>query len=190
MKLTKDQAWRKALDEAIAHHVATSQKAKGTTQAMLTALYTGLRVVRETMEADTLRTNDIKQLIACALDCLGAAYYDASQSGQELTYPPGKEKTFANDPTERGRLCRLANREIDDLVDRLEAAGMPGHGICAALIVKYAALANETGASVTQCLEVAAERIALEYGDERVDAELPEHLRDRFPDAPPKGKPS
>ncbi len=88
-KLTKDQAWKQALDRAVEHHHATSRKGKSSLDDNMKGLYTGVRVIREKIEADTLRSNDLVQLIACALDCLGAGLYDASQRGEKPEFPPG-----------------------------------------------------------------------------------------------------
>ena len=89
--MTREQAWKKAIDDALAHFgEKTKWKRHGVTVStddLLHALHTGLLVVREKLEADTMRTNDLTQLIAVALDCLGAAYYDAAERGEEPKRP-------------------------------------------------------------------------------------------------------
>lgn len=64
---------------------------------------------------------------------------------------------------ERARLSRLANEHLDAACARMAEAGMPGQGICASLIVKYASVARASGGSLTQALEAAAECIAVAY---------------------------
>lgn len=90
--MTREQAWAKALDEAVAHHLATTRRGKDTKQQILGGLYLGLREVRERMEAGTVRTNDLNQLIACALDCLGAVIYEAVASGERPLRPDELEQ--------------------------------------------------------------------------------------------------
>jgi len=85
MKVTREQAWKMAVDDALRHHVESSRRDTATSEQNLTALYTGLRVLRDKMTRDELRTTDLTQLIACALDCLGSALYDASQRGEDLS---------------------------------------------------------------------------------------------------------
>ena len=85
--MTRDQAWRKAIDDALRHHHESSTKDRASTDQMLGGLYAGLKVVQQKMEANTLITNDLTQLIACALDCLGAAYHDANERGEEPLRP-------------------------------------------------------------------------------------------------------
>jgi len=85
--MTREQAWAKALEEAVAHHLATTRRGKDSKQQMLNGLYTGLLEVRQRMDAGTVRTNDLNQLVACALDCLGAVIYDAVSRGEKPLRP-------------------------------------------------------------------------------------------------------
>lgn len=68
------------------------------------------------------------------------------------------------EPEERARLCRLANEEIDLVVERLRAAGMPDVGVCGALLVNYAHLARTSGATLEQAMEQAIESVARAFG--------------------------
>ncbi len=80
--LTKDQAWQQAAERVLALHRKTSRKDTHELQDMLSGLYSGLRIVRDKMTANELRTSDLEQLIACALDALGSGLYEASQRGE------------------------------------------------------------------------------------------------------------
>jgi len=90
--MTPEQAWAKALEEAVAHHLATTGRGKYSKEQMLNGLYTGLLAVRERMAAGTVRTNDLYQLVACALDCLGAVIYDAVSRGEKPLRPDELEQ--------------------------------------------------------------------------------------------------
>ena len=93
--MTREQALDNAIRDALAHHRASTSFASGaaTTEKHLQGLYAGLRIVREKMTADRLRSNDLTQLIACALDCLAAGYYDAAERGEEPTLPPPEDRS-------------------------------------------------------------------------------------------------
>lgn len=91
MKLTREQAWDQALADALQHFQKCSRVKDGKPDDMYTALYHGCADVRRRLEAGTLRTNHMSQLIACALDCLGAGYFEASERGEVPRKPTPEE---------------------------------------------------------------------------------------------------
>jgi hypothetical protein len=99
--VTREQAWEKARVDALSHFQESSQMRQHgvtvTTEKMHQGLYAGLRIVRERLAVGTLRSNDLVQLVACALDCLGAAYYDAIARGEE---PKRPSEVRGEDPTD------------------------------------------------------------------------------------------
>ena len=85
--MTREDALRKAIEDVLRHHGEASTLRWASTEKILGGLYAGLRVVRQKMTDDTLITNDLTQLIACALDALAVAYADATERGEEPLRP-------------------------------------------------------------------------------------------------------
>lgn len=85
--MTREEAWQQALKQAIAHAEAVKDHGANQ-QRLLSGLYTGVIEVRRIMERNALRTNDLTQLIACALDCLAVGLYEAELRGEKPSYPP------------------------------------------------------------------------------------------------------
>ena len=85
--MTRKEAWQEALEQAVAHHLVTTRREKDTTDVMLDLLVHGMGEVHSRLMSGRLRTNDLTQLSACALDCLGAAIYDANQRGEKPLRP-------------------------------------------------------------------------------------------------------
>jgi hypothetical protein len=77
----------KVIAEALAHHAKTTRLDKDTTDQMLAGLLIGINEVSARLLMGSLRTNDLHQLIACALDCLCAGTWDAVQRGEKPLRP-------------------------------------------------------------------------------------------------------
>lgn len=85
--MTRDEAWQKAIEQALAHYRKVSRKDTASTPQMMQALYAGLVAMRGLIVSHQMRTNDLVQLIACALDCLASGTWDAIQRGEEPKTP-------------------------------------------------------------------------------------------------------
>jgi hypothetical protein len=85
--MTRDEVWADTIAQAIAHHRKVSRKDKDTTEQMLQGLHAGMSILLVRLDRGSMRTNDLAQLIACALDCLAACTCDAVERGEEPKRP-------------------------------------------------------------------------------------------------------
>jgi hypothetical protein len=85
--MTRDELWVSTIKKALVHYRRASRKDKDTTEQMLQGLHAGMSILLVRLDRGSMRTNDLAQLIACALDCLAACTCDAVERGEEPKRP-------------------------------------------------------------------------------------------------------